>query len=325
MNFRTEINVKPTAEKIDLAKNILTIGSCFADAIGSRMASHKFKCQVNPFGNLFNPESIHKALRYALDIEQLNSRDLLSRDGTSFHFDFHSEISGPSSEDLLGQLKERTEMTGDFLNHTDFIVLTYGTAWVYRRQSTNETVANCHKVNASEFKKSLLSVDEIVASFEQLRKCLLVVNPKIKFILTISPVRHVKDTLSLNSVSKSVLRVACHEISEKSAEVEYFPAYEMMMDDLRDYRFYKKDMLHPTEQAEDYIWGKFTDQYFTEEAKAFVKKWDAIQSALSHRPFHPKSSSHQQFLIEIKSRLDELKTVVDVSNEMAQLNQQIDL
>jgi hypothetical protein len=325
MNFRTEINVKPAVEKIDLTKSILTIGSCFADAIGSRMATHKFKCQVNPFGTLFNPASIHKALRYALGSEELNSQGLLSREGTSFHFDFHSELFGPSHDDLLGQLKARTQMTGEFLKHTDFIMLTYGTSWVYRRQATNEIVANCHKVNASEFKKSLLPVNEIVASFEQVRTNLLSVNPKLKFILTVSPVRHVKDTLSLNSVSKSALRVACHEISEQFSDAEYFPAYEMMMDDLRDYRFYKKDMLHPNEQAEDYIWGKFAEQYFTEEAKAFLKKWDAIRSALSHRPFHPKSPAHQQFLVEIKSRLDELKTVVDVSNEMAQLNQQIDL
>jgi hypothetical protein len=148
-------------------------------------------------------------------------------------------------------------------------------------------------------------------------------NPKIKIILTVSPVRHLKDTLELNSVSKSILRVACHHLSTQYDDVEYFPAFEMMVDDLRDYRFYKADMLHPTAEAEDYIWEKFMERYFSHELKEFVGKWNVILAALRHRPFHPQTALHQQFLKDILEKLEEVEPWVNVEDEKSQVRQQL--
>lgn len=146
----------------------------------------------------------------------------------------------------------------------------------------------------------------------------------MKIILTVSPVRHLKDTLELNSVSKSVLRLACHQIAGQFDDVEYFPAYEIVMDDLRDYRFYKADMLHPTEEAEDYVWDKFMERYFSPALRDFIHRWQAILLAMRHKPFHPGSSAHQQFLRETLKRLEEFKSLVDVEEEILTLKQQID-
>jgi hypothetical protein len=204
-----------------------------------------------------------------------------------------------------------------FLETTSRILITYGTAWSYSRKDTGEAVANCHKLPQGNFQKRLLNSDEVVESFGLLFNRLRNLNPDISIILTLSPVRHLRDTLELNSVSKAVLRVACHHIAEQFESVEYFPAYEMMMDDLRDYRFYKSDMLHPTEDAEDYIWDKFSEKYFTSETKTFLKEWGSVLAALAHRPFHPASEAHQRFLKETLKKLEGLKSSVDVREEIA--------
>jgi len=202
-------------------------------------------------------------------------------------------------------------------------MLTYGTAWVYQRKETGETVANCHKLPAAMFTKSLLTEEMIFSSFKTFYEQLKKFNPTIKIIITVSPVRHLKDTLELNNVSKSMLRVACHTISNRFEDVEYFPAFELMMDDLRDYRFYKPDKLHPTTEAEDYIWEKFMERFFSPELKDFVGKWNVILSALRHKPFHPHATLHQQFLLDTLIKLDELKSMVNVEEETALVKQQM--
>ncbi len=181
------------------------------------------------------------------------------------------------------------------LQESDWLIITYGTSWVYRHKDNGSIVANCHKQPASWFMKELLNVDEIVSSFEQLMAALKVFNPDLKVILTISPVRYTKDTLEGNSVSKSVLRVACENILRAQPDVYYFPAFEIMMDDLRDYRFYKADMIHPSEVAEDYIWEKFAASWFDDQLLAFVSSWKQILQALQHRAFHPDPKRTSSF------------------------------
>jgi hypothetical protein len=321
--FRTDVSISPSSQPIGHKNKVLTIGSCFADAIGVRLQQNKFPTLVNPFGVVYNPVSIHKALRYAIHQEPPPDHSYLQHQQIYHNYDFHSELSAPDKSGLTAAISNRIGTTHYFLKDASCLFVTYGTAWIYSRNDTGETVANCHKMPAGTFTKSLLNENEIVLSFEQLHKELLSLNPDLKIIITLSPVRHIKDTLELNSVSKSVLRVACHHIASSFRSVEYFPAFEMMMDDLRDYRFYKPDMLHPSETAEEYIWEKFSDRYFASETRSFLKQWKSLRSALAHKPFHPASDAHQQFLKETLKKLEELKTFINVDEEITAVKSQM--
>jgi hypothetical protein len=320
-HFRTVVSPVSSPQKMGISDRILTIGSCFADVIGTRLQLNRLKVLANPFGNLYNPHSIHNAIRYALYNERPAAHTYLERDGVSFNYDFHSEVSDVNQHNLSGKLKEIIGAVHYHLATSRWIIITYGTAWVYERKETGEIVANCHKVSNTHFTKSLLSQQEITDSFGKLYKEL---NPGIKIILTVSPVRHVRDTLELNSVSKAVLRAACHSAAGSFSDVSYFPSYEIMLDDLRDYRFYKADMIHPSDVAEDYIWEKFGETYFAQDIKTFLSKWTEIQQALNHRPFHPSSPAHQSFLRDTLKRLEALKDTVDVENEVALIKSQIE-
>ena len=321
--FRTEIGVVPAAAPFHLKSSTLTQGSCFADAIGNRLAAHKMPALVNPFGVIYNPESIHKVLKYSIFNEPLPDHTYLRHGEVYLNYNFHSVFSALSRDELASRLVNTIGTAHYYLKDAGWLLLTYGTTWVYQRKETGEIVANCHKLPAAMFTKSLMSLEAVVSSFREFFHQLKEFNPGIKVILTVSPVRHIKDTLELNSVSKSVLRVACHQLSQQFDDVEYFPAYEMMVDDLRDYRFYRADMLHPTEEAEDYIWEKFMERYFSADLKDFVKKWKVVMSALGHAPFHPQTASHQQFLKETLQRLQALETLVNVEREISVIKQQL--
>jgi hypothetical protein len=322
-NFRTDVSIKPSESKIGLQSAVLTVGSCFADAIGQRLLQNKFLASVNPFGTLYNPVSIHKALLYTIHQEPPSDHTYVNHNDLCLNYDFHSTFSHPDKNIFMSHIQNVIGTSHYFLKDADRILITYGTAWVYSRKDTGEIVANCHKLPASAFSKSLLTENVILESFKTLYRSLKVFNPHARIILTLSPVRHLKDTLALNSVSKSMLRLACHRIVESYPDVEYFPAYEIVMDDLRDYRFYKSDMLHPTEDAEDYIWEKFSSCYFDEETLAFLKQWQSIRSALAHKPFHPASSAHQQFLRDTLKKIEAIKNKIDTSEEAAFIKAQL--
>jgi hypothetical protein len=202
-------------------------------------------------------------------------------------------------------------------------MITYGTAWTYTRKDTGEVVANCHKVPAHQFEKELCTQKRMLDSFGECYSKLKAFNPNLNIILTVSPVRHLKDTLELNSVSKSVLRLTCHTLTQQHADVHYFPAYEILLDDLRDYRFYKSDMIHPSADAEEYIWAKFCRQYVDDHTLAFLEKWKKIRSALQHKPLHVTSSAHQEFLQGLLAQLHELREVVSVDEEMESIKKQL--
>ena len=321
--FRTEIKITPSSSPIAPGSRILTQGSCFADAIGARLSVYKINTVVNPFGVIYNPESIHKVLEYAIYNESLPEHTFVRNQDLHVNYNFHSEFSALSKEQLVSRLMNTIGATHYFLKDADLLLLTYGTAWVYQRKETGEVVANCHKIPSSMFTKSLVSAEAVRESFRRFYTSLKKFNDKIRLILTVSPVRHLKDTLELNAVSKAVLRVACHAISNEYDDVEYFPAFEMMTDDLRDYRFYKADMIHPTAEAEDYIWEKFMERYFNPDLRDFVRKWNLVLSAMRHKPFHPGSASHQQFLKETLMKLQELRPLADVEEEIRQVRQQM--
>jgi hypothetical protein len=315
-SFRTEFNTRLHKNSISHSHQILTLGSCFADSIGNRLTENKFQALVNPFGTTYNPFSIHKLIRMACYNQVPSPETYLDSEEVYSNYDFHSALSALSRKELEKNLKDVIGTVHHFLSQCHFLFITYGTSWVYKRKDNQEIVANCHKQPAVLFTKSLLTQSEIEASFNDMYADLKRINPAIQIILTLSPVRHLKDTIELNSVSKSVLRSACHSITENNDNIDYFPAFEIMMDDLRDYRFYASDMIHPSLEAEEYIWTKFSGSYFSTETRTLLKEWQTVKKMMDHRPFHPSSASHQKFLKDIRAKLEALQPKLDVSEEL---------
>lgn len=321
--FRTILKPGVSKHTFSLGDPMLTIGSCFAEAMGSRLMSHKVHTLANPFGVIYNPSAIHKAIKYAVFNEAVPELTFLEHDGIHVSYDFHSSVSAKDRSTLRKTLFEITGTTHHFIKEARAIILTYGTAWIYTRNDTGEIVANCHKVPAKEFTRSLLSHKQIITSFDELYNNLKSFNPHCKIILTVSPVRHLRDTIEGNSVSKAILRSACHSIAQSYPDAEYYPAFEIMIDDLRDYRFYKRDMIHPTEEAEDYIWDHFVATYFDEDTRAFFEEWKNIRAALSHKAFHPESPSHQSFLRQTLKKLEILQKKTNVDEEIGRIKAQL--
>ena len=322
-SFRTELSPTLEESKIDHLSRILTIGSCFSDSIGNKLKENKFLTLINPFGAVYNPVSIHELLTHACAQTYPPKSAQVSHQGLYFNYQFHSKFFDEQEAELSRKIREAIDGCHQFIKDSSVLIITYGTAFVYQRNDTNEIVANCHKVPDMQFTRRLLDVEEIISSFGFLHKILKTHLPVENIVLTVSPVRHLTDTLELNSLSKSTLRVACQKIVDQFPTTGYFPSYEIMMDDLRDYRFYKADMIHPTEQAEDYIWEKFSQTYFSKSTLGFLKQWDGLNKAIAHRPLHANSSSHKAFLKETISRLEELRLRIDVEREISQLKSQL--
>jgi hypothetical protein len=314
--FRTEFNTRLHKTTIPLSSKIITIGSCFAYGIGNRLLLNKFDTLVNPFGTTYNPISIHKLIRMAIHNQPSPGEMYLFNQEVFSNYDFHSSFSALNRSELETNINNVIGTVHHALRKSTTLFLTYGTSWVYERKDIEEVVSNCHKQPADLFNKTLLDTHTIEQSFGKMYQELRAFNPDLRIILTLSPVRHLKDTLELNSVSKSMLRVACHAITRLHADVDYFPAYEIMMDDLRDYRFYASDMIHPSIDAENYIWEKFRKSYFSKETIAVLNEWQEVKRMMDHKPFHPESASHQEFLKDIRAKLEALHLKLDVSTEL---------
>jgi hypothetical protein len=322
--FRTELTIAPQERQLARTARVLTVGSCFADSIGSRLRLNKVNALVNPFGTVFQPLALAQLLRAAAGEEQDWQQHVVEARGRWQSYDFHSTIGAESPVELLQTIQETVRRVGDFVRTADAVVLTLGTAWAYRLRETGELVSNLHKLPAGLFEKELLTADEIVNGLAEVHALLRRVNPAIRIVLTVSPVRHVKDTLPLNAVSKSVLRVACHYLSELLPGVSYFPAYELLTDELRDYRFYAADMLHPSEVAEEYIWDKFARAYFDADFGRFRKEWAAVRQSLGHRPLHLGAPEHRTFLDQTAERLERLTSQgIDVRQELRDVQRQL--
>ncbi|AMR28717.1 hypothetical protein A0257_17485 [Hymenobacter psoromatis] len=322
--FRTELTIAPQERQLARTARILTVGSCFADSIGERLRLNKVTTLVNPFGTVFQPLALAQLLRAAAGEEQDWQQHVVEARGRWQSYDFHSTIGAESPVELLQLIQETVQRVGDFVRTADTVVLTLGTAWAYRLRETGELVSNLHKLPAALFEKELLTADEIVNGLAEVHALLRHLNPEMRIVLTVSPVRHIKDTLPLNAVSKSVLRVACHYLSELLPGVSYFPAYELLTDELRDYRFYASDMLHPSEVAEDYIWDKFARAYFDADFGRFRKEWAAVRQSLGHRPLHLGAPEHRIFLDQTAERLERLNSQgVDVRQELRDVQRQL--
>ena len=321
--FRTPIEAFHSTHKIDHKSELLAIGSCFSENIGQKLKGNKFNIDINPYGTLFNPLSIFNVLEMGLTESLLPEHTIVKQSDVFLSHSLHSSIKAESAKALQEKVNDINKGVNKRLAKADYIIITFGTAWVYEMKKTDQLVANCHKVPQKQFNKRLLNVEEAVASFFDIKEQIEQINPKVKFILTVSPVRHTKDTLSLNSVSKSTLRLICHYLDEMTENVSHYPAYEIMMDDLRDYRFFEKDMIHPNEQAVDYIWEHFGNAFFTKQTQGLVKKWSKLQQAINHRPFNPESAGHQKFLQKTIQKLEAVKGNLPVSKEIEQLKQQL--
>ncbi|WP_205503022.1 GSCFA domain-containing protein [Rufibacter psychrotolerans] len=324
MQFRTELHVSPAPHRFSRTQGVFTMGSCFAEVMGHKLQEAKARVLVNPFGTIFNPLSIHKLLRTALtqDIGDLEA-GLVEQNGIWHHYDFHSAFSHQSPTELLQILHTQLEQAHRFLRQAEVVMLTWGTSMVYERQDTGVLVANCHKVPQKAFTKRLLTLQEIEQDTRQTLELLQQHCPHQQVILTVSPVRHLKDTLPLNSVSKSLLRVAAHSALQQHPNITYFPAYELLLDDLRDYRFYDSDLIHPSPMAEEYIWQKFIAAYADQAFSEFLPRWAQLQRELAHKPFHPQSPAHQRFLQNLLAKLQALAPEVDVTAEIATVQRQL--
>ena len=295
-NFRTEIKVEPFKNKIEHDSKVMFLGSCFADNIGNKFSQYRLPAVVNPFGVIYNPMSVANTLQSIINNKTYNEQALRFYNDLWLSFDHHSSFSNQSKTDCLQSINDSCSQTHNYLKNSQFVFITFGTAWVYQLKESNQIVSNCHKYPAKSFNRYILNIEEIVTTYKKLLTELLVFNPNLKIIFTVSPVRHWKDGAHGNQISKSTLLMAIDSLCEIFESCHYFPAYELLMDDLRDYRFYSDDMLHPNNTAIEYIWSKFENCFFSPNTLEYKMEMLKLEKALNHKPFNPTSESHQLFI-----------------------------
>lgn len=286
----------------------MLLGSCFAENMGEKFEYFKFQATTNPFGIIFNPVSLAKLIERSAQKEYYTEEDIFFHNDLWQCYEVHSELSHPDKEVFLSNLNSIIELTHQQISSLTHCIITLGTSWVYRNKETNDIVANCHKVPQKQFIKELLYPESIAQSIESIFFNISVLNPTCNFIFTVSPVRHIKDGFVENTLSKAHLIAALNKtITQHPSPTSYFPSYEIMMDELRDYRFYAADMLHPSQTAIDYIWEQFFENYISKSEFGLMNEICEIQRALKHRPFNPNTESHLKFLENLKIKMTTIK------------------
>jgi hypothetical protein len=303
MNFTTKIPISKSAHPIDYHSKIVSLGSCFAVNMAEKLDYFKFENTCNPFGIIFNPVSIEKLVYRITQQLFYTENDIFFHNESWNCYEAHSELSHSNKAAFLNTLNGIIEQANRQFSDASHLIITLGTSWVYRNIETNEIVANCHKVPQKQFKKELLSVEIIKQSIQNSISLLQNINPNANFIFTVSPVRHIKDGFVENQVSKAHLIAALQTAISHLPSATYFPSYEIMMDELRDYRFYAEDMLHPSQVAIDYIWERFKETTILETTFSIMDEVETIQKGLAHRPFKANSESHQHFLSKLQDRI----------------------
>jgi hypothetical protein len=292
--FRTTYKAKPSNLRFNYDDSLFLIGSCFSNNISEYLTHRKFKVLSNPYGILFNPISIFQCLEELIELRTYTEIDLVEHNELQHSLSHHSDFSGLEKEAVLKHINEQIKEAHHFLKQTTHLYITLGSSWVYKYEGG--LVANCHKIPNHKFEKVLLNVADISVAYQELLPKLKAFNPKLKIVFTISPVRHLKDGFEENNLSKSILRTAIHQIQSSSNEIAYFPSYEIMMDDLRDYRFYEADMLHPNKTAIDYIWEQFKISYVDESVWPLMTRIENLQIAMSHQSRFETTAAHQKHL-----------------------------
>lgn len=297
MNLQTPVMLSKSSFDITHRSKMLLFGSCFSENIGSKLVENKFSVNVNPYGVLYNPDSIYYAINRLLDNQEFTQNDFIHHNQSYHSFMHHGSFSKSKLDETLQNVNEEFKIAASQLEDADFLLITFGTAYVFKYNQTGVIVGNCHKIPANQFTRERLTVKEITTTWGFLISRALDYNPKLKILFTVSPIRHFKDGAHNNQLSKSILHLSIDNLMNQfPANVFYFPAYEIMMDQLRDYRFYTDDMLHPSQLAQDYIWKRFGEAYFSEQTHSITSQWQRIHQALSHRPYNSDSDAYQNFL-----------------------------
>jgi hypothetical protein len=323
MELRTSFKIEPSEDKITYRDKVMFIGSCFAKSIGSKFSSGKFPVMINPSGTVFNPVSVSNTLDTILSKKEAAPEDLFFYNGQYLSFNHYTEFSSENQEDLLKRINSSSGEALSFLTKASFLFITFGTARVYRRRDTGEIVSNCHKVKADRFFTELLPVREIVSLWQRQLDRLQTLFPDLKVIFTVSPVRHLKDGVHGNQVSKATLILAVEELLRHQSSPVYFPAYEILMDDLRDYRFYTDDMLHPTSTAIDYIWKLFSESYIDPPSLRIWNEALKITKAVNHKISTGTSEDIRKFAAQMINQINDLSSKapgLDLSGELIYFN-----
>ncbi|NBT87325.1 MAG: GSCFA domain-containing protein [Flavobacteriaceae bacterium] len=311
MNFFTQIEPAPSGVLLNTDSRITALGSCFAQVIGQRLTYYKWPVVLNPLGVLFHPLALQDLVRRALLLDEFKENDLFKHEGRYHILALHGQYSSQDSKSLLIQANSDLKILRDGLTKATHVLITLGTAWAYQKSDNEVIVGNCHKLPGSFFNKKLLSVAEIQQGVAQIIELMAKYNAEAQLIFSVSPVRHTKDGMVQNSLGKAHLIAGLHGALNQGNNTpivpKYFPAYELMMDQLRDYRFYKSDLIHPNDQGEEVVWEFFKDHWINPELEALLRQIKSIQQGLAHRPIHSDSTEHHNFVMQLKKRIENLE------------------
>jgi hypothetical protein len=326
--FQTEVKIPEFEWKTGYQKPGLLMGSCFTENIGNKMAALKYPVDLNPFGILYNPASVAHGLQFLLQEKKFTENDLIKHNGLWHSFFHHGRFSSVDLDQALNAINTRIKNSSEFLQKASFLFITFGTAWVYEYKVTGQTVSNCHKIPDKEFRRFRLTPGEITEEYRQILSELWNVNPELKVVFTVSPIRHWKDGAVENQRSKATLVLAIDQLIRGFGEgrCNYFPAYEIMMDELRDYRFYDEDMIHLSDSAINYIWEKFQSALIGKESQEISQKVQKIINLMNHRPINMFTIEHLHFLKQSLLRANQLHenyTYINLTYEINQLTENI--
>jgi len=326
MKFRSEFEIQKIEQSISHQHKLMLVGSCFTENIGEKLSKHKFSVYENPNGILFNPVSVSEAIINVIENKIYTKDDLFNYNEAWHSWQHHSRFSSLSADDALDKINSTTNEAHQFLKQADYILITLGSAWIYTltdkaiNAQVGTVAANNHKAPSDWFEKKLLRVHQTILVLATMLDRLGAFNPNIKIIFTISPVRHLREGAINNNRSKAVLIQAVHDLCERLKQLYYFPAYELVIDDLRDYRFFAEDLVHPNYYATQYVWEKFVDACMNDDTKKLMQEIADINTAFNHKPFNPTSNQHQKFLETYYTKvklLQEQNTNIDFNNELS--------
>jgi hypothetical protein len=318
MEFKLSFSIPPFEKAIEPSSRLFFAGSCFSETIAALFSRYKFGTVSNTHGILYNPLSILKSLSDCMQQKVYRQEDLFHHNDTWSSFFHHSRFSDPDAGKCLEQIKTSIAEGYSQLKKSDFIFITFGSAFAYKHIADEQFVGNCHKLPQSDFQKVLLSKESIVEMYNDLVLDLLELNPAVKIIFTVSPVRYIRDGVTENNLSKAILLQAVHELVKQHESCDYFPAYEIVNDELRDYRFFEEDLVHPNKIAIQYVWERLVDTAFSGTSKAYVEELEKLLRATEHRPFNPDSDSHKKFKARFFRNCEDFEkrfTFVDLGKE----------
>jgi len=304
MDFRTPVTIPESTFRIDHSTGIMLLGSCFSENMGSKLQKYKFQVNVNPFGIVYNPFSAAAVINRLLSNRNFRETDLVFHNDVYQSFLHHGRFSHPDKNKCMENISRMFAEAAAFISRTDVFFITFGTAYVYKLKSTGEVVVNCHRFPPGTFIRERLTVRAIVKEWSGVINTISALNPAARFIFTVSPIRHWKDGAHENQISKSILHLAIAELQEMfTSALTYFPAYEILLDELRDYRFFAEDMMHPSDVATNYIWERFCETFFRRETHDAISEWNQISRSLCHAPLNKSTESYHQFLKQTLQKL----------------------